>query len=170
MPKYKKIDFCSRKIPKSLEKYKTLHQKKILSDLVIKQLNLLVFMTMLLLYSPNWCFHKKKWFQIDFKVIWYTMMYFWTFLVNSESHCHIGTSLVDLTGFNGGHVGLFCWAKFVCLSVLVYFGTPFTSRTKTWSVRWSWFQCRPVRSQGTSSQSLIGGLHHFCTSLTSAAL
>ena len=51
---------------------------------------------------------------------------FWVYYEFIGTHWHIGTSLVDHTGFNGvlvGLVGLMIsrWSKFVCLSALGFF-------------------------------------------------
>ena len=83
----------------------------------------IVFMTMLWLFSANWCL-KKNWvsncgmIQPDV---------FSTFWVHSEficTHWHIGTSF---TGFNGGLVGFGVLSKVLfCLSGLVlFFASPF---------------------------------------------
>ena len=103
-----------------MKKSKIVLQKNLMSDLVIKKVNLLVFMTMLWLFNANWCFQKNlvpNWLEggLIHSNVFST---FWVYSEFIETYWHIGTSLVDHTGFNGGRFGLECWAKFVCFSGL----------------------------------------------------
>ena len=58
MAKSKNNIFDDENIQKAYKNSKMSSKKKFLSDLVIKQVNLLVFMTMLWIFSANWCFQK----------------------------------------------------------------------------------------------------------------
>ena len=66
--KVHKKDLWPWKISKSTQK-----SNKFLSDLVIQQVNIFVFIKMLGIISTNWCC-KKNCFWTDFLVVWYTVM------------------------------------------------------------------------------------------------
>ena len=116
MPKSKNKILDDDKIQKAYKNPKLSAKFFFVSDLVIKQVNLLVFMTMLWLLSENWCFQKK--FSSELTLRWSdTPDVFSTFWDHSEfigTHWHIATSLVHHTGFNGGLVGFGVLSK-VCL-------------------------------------------------------
>ena len=77
-----KPDLCWQKIPKSLEKSRSLHKKKFPEWFGHKTIGPIGFHDNVVIIQCKLMFKKKR-FQSDFKVIWYTLMYFWTFWVHS---------------------------------------------------------------------------------------
>ena len=118
---------------KTPKKSKIVLKKKFTEWFGHKKVNLLVFMKMLWLLSANRCFQQQKmvpnWLSGDL-IQPDLFLIFWVYYEFIGTHWHVGTSLVDHTGFNGvlvGLVGLMIsrWSKFVCLSGLGFFYTPF---------------------------------------------
>ena len=76
------------KNPKSLQKSKTVLQKKFPEWFGHKTSDLIGFHDNDVIIQHKMMFSKKNWFRTDFKVVWYTLMYFWhsEFILSSLGH------------------------------------------------------------------------------------